>query len=67
MSRDRHPCPKVGCPHNLPFDKFACQDHWFAVPSDLRARISRTWRSGDLLAYLEAREDAVTFLNGEPS
>ncbi len=62
----RHRCPAMGCPYNLPFDKFACQAHWFSLPPDLRAQISSTWRSGDLPAYMEARAEAVLLLGGIP-
>lgn len=62
---ERHDCPKAGCPHTLPFHKFACQAHWFVLPPEVRARVSGTWRSGDLVAYMEARAEAVAVLNAE--
>lgn len=49
----------------LPFDKFACQGHWFSLPPELRGRISRLWRDQgqDLTTYLAAREEAVAMLS----
>ena len=65
-SEQRHPCPKNGCPAMLPFSTLACKPHWFSLPPTLRNRINGTWRSGDLVAYVQARRDAETFLNGTP-
>ena len=59
---DKHKCPAPGCEVMCPRSILACRPHWFSIPSDIRARVNRTWRSGDIGDYLEAREDAVSFL-----
>lgn len=61
---ETHECPTNGCGAQLPYSVLACKRHWFMLPPPLRAEINRTWRSGDLPAYLAAREAAEAFLNG---
>lgn len=63
---DLHACPAIGCSHRLPFEILACNYHWLALPPELRRRISRAWRGGDLVAYVAARREAGAFLNGTP-
>lgn len=38
-----HECPAPGCPHRVPFHRFACKSHWFNIPNLLRARLWREW------------------------
>jgi hypothetical protein len=43
VSDSRHDCPAPGCPHRVPFERFACKSHWFTIPRDLRNRLWREW------------------------
>ena len=61
---DTHACPAPGCPERLPFERFACRPHWYALLPRLRARLTRAWASGDLSHYMEVRDEAVAILGG---
>lgn len=63
MSDDTHACPKNGCPERLPFEKMACQGHWFALPPELRRRVGSAWRSGDVPRILAVRQEVSDVLN----
>lgn len=39
-----HDCPAPGCTRSLPGYLLACNAHWFALPPDLRRRITRAWQ-----------------------
>lgn len=58
----KHDCPAPDCPQRLPRSTLACRRHWFALPAELRTVINATWRSSDAGAYLEARDEAVAYL-----
>lgn len=49
----------------LAFNTLACKKHWFEIPPELRRKISKFWREGKIDGYLQARSQAVVFLNGE--
>ena len=59
----KHKCPKNGCERRLPRHILACRPHWYAVSAETRRRVNATWRSGDIGAYMAAREDAVEEMN----
>lgn len=61
-----HKCPSPECIERLPYHILACKNHWYEVPPDLRSAVNRTWRSGDTVAYLAAREAAVIAMGGRP-
>jgi len=64
---ERHLCRWPGCTKNVPPTMYACTDHWFKYPKDIRARIWRAYRPGqekDLVvsdAYKLADEAAQAF------
>jgi hypothetical protein len=63
MSDDRHNCPAPGCHHRVPFDRFACKNHWFTIPQLLRARLWREWDEnpgGD--SYFAVRAECLAAL-----
>ena len=64
----RRTCPHPDCKRTIPNHLYACRDHWFTLPEEIRQAIWRAWRrftgetyrTGDvegLLADLE-REQA---------
>jgi len=59
-----HECPADGCTEQLDVARFACLKHWYELPPELRAKLSTTWRAGNLPEYLEVREEAVALLGG---
>lgn len=38
-----HPCPAPPCERRVPQHHFACRDHWFLLPKELRVEISEAW------------------------
>ena len=61
MPDTSHPCPgpHTGPPPDMPYQRLACSRHWAQVPKQLQQQVSRLWRDGDLLAYFDARAEAV--------
>ena len=43
-------CPAPGCKKLIGVDLYACRDHWFSLPKDLRDRIYGAYH-----AYLRAK------------
>lgn len=41
-------CPFPGCVEQIPSQRFACRDHWFALNHAQRSRITRAWRAYQL-------------------
>lgn len=64
MTDDTHKCPATGCMVRCSRAQLACRPHWFSLPPQLRAAISRTWRSGPLDEYMGYRAEAVRLLGG---
>lgn len=58
-----HPCPREGCPKQLPSSTLACKPHWFLVPPQLRRDVQEAWRSGDFSEYILLRQQAVEAMN----
>ena len=55
-----HDCPGPACDvTDLPSEILACKRHWFQVTNATRARVWRTWTSGDG-DYLDARAQAIS-------
>lgn len=51
-----HECPAPACTRRIPFDLFACPQHWVAVSAGERSALNRAWRTepgSD--AYFEVR------------
>lgn len=44
---DTRTCPHPDCTEQLAPTRFACDCHWFALPTHLRVWVSRGWRSLD--------------------
>lgn len=57
MSGDTHKCPAASCSRQIPFEQMACRPHWFSLPPELRKRVSKAWRSGDLHDILNVRTE----------
>lgn len=66
MPDDHHDCPAAGCQARIPFERMACAHHWFALPAELRRRVSAAWRSGDLDRILAVRAEVVAVLAVAP-
>ncbi len=56
-----HKCPHPDCTEYLPQHILGCLKHWRSLPRDIRDEVNATWRSGDMKAYLPARERAVAW------
>ena len=59
-------CPWPVCPKSIKANYLFCREHWYALPSDIRARILAAYRPGQsaLTAspeYLEALRDALHY------
>jgi hypothetical protein len=39
-----HECAHPDCHRTIRFGMFACRQHWFEVPTDLRRRLNDAWR-----------------------
>lgn len=44
MRETTHECPAPGCAERVPFERFACRSHWYAIPGPLRLELTRAWR-----------------------
>lgn len=44
MTDTTHRCPAPGCERRLPPPTFACREHWYALPWDLRVDLAHTYR-----------------------
>lgn len=42
----KHHCHWPGCDRQVPHAMWGCKAHWYALPTDLRAKIWRTFRPG---------------------
>ncbi len=40
----RHECPAPGCTKRVPFEMFACRQHWFSIPVEIRHELWREYR-----------------------
>ena len=61
-----HLCLKDDCPKLVGAEHFACRDHWYSLPKDLRDEIWREYRKEPGSARsIVAIVAAVKFLNGE--
>lgn len=49
-SRDRHRCPRRGCPKTVDNRLFCCHEDWFALSAEARREISRTAKMSLLTA-----------------
>lgn len=52
-------CPHPDCDVTIPPSLFACRDHWWSLPVELRARIWRSYRSGDVDRILDGYAEAA--------
>ena len=43
MSDDTHECPAPDCTNRVPFERFACTHHWYAIPHHLRSQLWREY------------------------
>jgi hypothetical protein len=62
MVVDTHECPAPGCEARVPFERFACRQHWFALPKAMQRRIWRAYRDGSLAEHVDAMEEARAWL-----
>lgn len=37
-------CPRVGCERVIMLDRFACRDHWRALPHRVKQAVWRRWQ-----------------------
>ncbi len=51
-----HYCHWPGCPIEVPPKMWGCSRHWFALPTGLRARIWRHYRSGQEITKAPSAE-----------
>ena len=63
---DTRPCPWPACPKQTKPRHLMCPGHWYALPADIRARISETYRPGQNAltaspAYRAALHDALDY------
>lgn len=60
-----HECPAPGCGRRVPFERFACPQHWHSLPADLQSRLLFEYRRNfDEQTYLDARAACVAYLEG---
>jgi hypothetical protein len=58
-----HECPAPGCSTRVQFEQLACRPHWYAIPTPVRSRLSRMWRSAaGSDEYFRARADCLQAL-----
>lgn len=62
----KHACPAPGCARRVPFDLFSCSSHWYLLPSELRRRIWRAWRTGAFGDHAKLRAEAVAWWEQYP-
>jgi hypothetical protein len=58
-ARITHKCPYGPCDRQVDRAQFACRNHWYWLPKDLRDAIWGSYRSGDTGAHMEAMSDAI--------
>lgn len=63
-----HTCHWPGCKKEVPPKMWGCKNHWYRLPSYLRARILHTYRPGQEITktpskeYLSAAHDAKEWI-----
>jgi hypothetical protein len=57
-------CPYPECEKEIGETLFACRPHWFSLPAELRAKIWRNYRRGNLEEILSGYEEAEHFWTG---
>lgn len=63
-------CPAPKCEADVPFYRFACRRHWYALPKDLRDEINQAWAErqarvpGATEAHETAKAKGEAFLSG---
>jgi hypothetical protein len=66
VSEDTHDCPHPTCGRQVPLTQFACRNHWYRIPKDMRDAIWAGYRSGDTLGHMQAMSDARRWLRENP-
>lgn len=69
MTRTLHACEHPQCFRQIEGRLFGCRPHWYALPTDLRSEVWRTWKArlrapGDptaVAAHEAAKAQAVRF------
>lgn len=60
-----HDCP-AGCGAQVDHQKFACTTDWYRLPSELRARITSTYRRELVREHRAAMAEAVRWYGEHP-
>ena len=42
MIKGQHKCPRKGCQAQVPNERYACRNDWFALPNEVRRKILGT-------------------------
>lgn len=56
-----HKCPWPDCDKRIVRSQWGCREHWYALPWDIRGRITRGWR-GSVAAHMAALEEADVWI-----
>lgn len=59
-----HRCPWPDCVRQVPRDRFACNQHWKALPFEHRDAILSAWRAGRRQDHALAMGEAIRWMNG---
>lgn len=56
-------CPHPKCQKLKPFNRYACYEHWMALPKPIQNKIWDSFRSDGALSpkWLEADKEAITY------
>ena len=68
MADTTHKFPSLGCAIRVSRSKFACPDHWYALPESMRAAITATYkqrRDDHGRSHMMAMLDAKNYLKVE--
>lgn len=51
-------CPVLGCKERVAYEHFACRQHWYELPANLRSKVYHAYRhrvaTGEVKRHVEA-------------
>ena len=57
IATDTKACPVLSCRERVDYDHFACKEHWYELPPNLRSKVYHAYnhykKTGDMRRYAE--------------
>jgi len=52
-------CPVLGCKERIPYEHFACREHWYELPANLRSKVFHAYGHRVKTGKIERHAEAV--------